>query len=166
MKDVLIHLESVSVCYPLEPLVEGSIKDIIVALFSRRAIRVGTVEANRKVSLDLSAGDRLGIIGANGAGIRTIAGIYPVPEGRVGEIIEFSGLGQFTDLPMKSYSAGMQVRLAFAISTAIESEVPLIDEVISAGDMELQHRARASVMIDKAHCMVIASHDITAFGVR
>ena len=57
-------------------------------------------------------------------------------------IAEFSELGDFLDMPVRCYSSGMLVRLAFAIATAIEPEILLVDEVLSAGDMAFQQKAR------------------------
>ena len=79
-------------------------------------------------------------------------------------IIAFSGLEARIDMPLKSYSAGMQVRLAFSISTAIASEILLIDEVIGAGDAEFQKRAkeRVSYLVRHAGCVVLVSHDLNS----
>ena len=80
------------------------------------------------------------------------------------EIIRFAGLEGFIDMPLRTYSAGMQVRLAFAISTAMGGGVLLIDEVLAAGDAEFAEKARARMceLIDTAQCMVLVSHDMGA----
>ena len=57
-------------------------------------------------------------------------------------IADFSELGDFLNMPVRYYSAGMLVRLAFSIATAIEPEILIIDEVLSAGDLEFQEKAR------------------------
>ena len=79
------------------------------------------------------------------------------------EIIEFTDIGQFIDYPIKTYSAGMLVRLAFAISTAIPGNILLLDEVIGAGDANFakKSRARINALIDNAEIMVLASHDFS-----
>ena len=59
-------------------------------------------------------------------------------------IAEFSELGDFLNMPVRYYSAGMMVRLAFSIATAIEPEILIVDEVLSAGDMAFQSKARAA----------------------
>jgi len=78
------------------------------------------------------------------------------------EIVEFAGLGEFIDMPMRAYSAGMVVRLGFAISTYLEGEVLLIDEVFGAGDANFQAKAsqRMSSLMDKAGILVMVSHDL------
>jgi lipopolysaccharide transport system ATP-binding protein len=76
-------------------------------------------------------------------------------------IADFSELGEFLDMPVRYYSTGMMVRLAFAISTAIDPDILLIDEVLGAGDMAFQIRARERMqeLIDKARVVVIVTHD-------
>jgi lipopolysaccharide transport system ATP-binding protein len=59
---------------------------------------------------------------------------------KVDEILEFVDLGKFIDYPIKVYSAGMQVRLAFAISTAVAGDILLLDEIIGAGDAAIPAR--------------------------
>ena len=79
------------------------------------------------------------------------------------EIIDFSELGEFIDYPIKAYSSGMLVRLAFAISTAVGGEILLIDEVLSAGDANFQKKARARMLniMDEAKLMVLVLHDMS-----
>jgi ABC-type polysaccharide/polyol phosphate transport system ATPase subunit len=78
------------------------------------------------------------------------------------EIAEFSELGDFLNMPVRYYSAGMLVRLAFSIATAIEPEILLVDEVLSVGDLAFQNKARQRMrdMMAKAHLMVVVSHDL------
>lgn len=78
------------------------------------------------------------------------------------EIEEFSELGDFLDTPVRYYSAGMSVRLAFSIATAAEPEVLLIDEVLSVGDLAFQMKAKERMrkMMDRASLMVMVSHDM------
>lgn len=80
------------------------------------------------------------------------------------EIADFSELGKFLDLPVRYYSAGMLVRLAFAIATAVEPEVLLIDEVLAAGDLAFQAKAarRLQEMVARARLLVVVSHDLAA----
>lgn len=77
-------------------------------------------------------------------------------------IAEFSELDKFLDMPVRYYSAGMLVRLAFSIATAVEPEILLIDEVLSVGDMAFQEKARQRMkdMMAKARIIVVVSHDL------
>src|SRR5438105_6690744 len=79
-------------------------------------------------------------------------------------IAEFSELGDFLNMPVRYYSAGMVVRLAFSIATAIDPEILLVDEVLSVGDLAFQHKARQRMgeMMAKAHLMVLVSHDLSS----
>jgi ABC-type polysaccharide/polyol phosphate transport system ATPase subunit len=81
-------------------------------------------------------------------------------------IADFSELGEFLDMPVRYYSAGMMVRLAFSIATAIEPEILIIDEVLSAGDMAFQHKARQRMrnLISSARAVVVVSHDLASIS--
>ena len=76
------------------------------------------------------------------------------------EIVEFCGLGEFIDLPVRTYSAGMYVRLAFAISTQFSPEVLLVDEIFGAGDAAFSRRAvdRMMQIVKNAGIFVLATH--------
>lgn len=78
----------------------------------------------------------------------------------VPEIADFSELGPYLDLPMRTYSAGMAMRLGFGVSTAIHPDIILMDEMISVGDARFASKAKARLhsMMDKAGILVIASH--------
>jgi lipopolysaccharide transport system ATP-binding protein len=77
------------------------------------------------------------------------------------EVADFSGLAEFLDVPIRTYSSGMAVRLSFAMATAMAPQVLLMDEWISAGDAEFITRAekRLSRLVTGADIMVIATHD-------
>lgn len=79
---------------------------------------------------------------------------------RTEEIIEFSELGEFIDMPFKSYSQGMGARLAFAIATTLDPEILLMDEWIGAGDASFQKKAtdRMNQLAERAGIIVLASH--------
>jgi lipopolysaccharide transport system ATP-binding protein len=81
---------------------------------------------------------------------------------KVQEIADFCELGRYLDIPVRFYSAGMQVRLAFSIATTIKPEILLVDEVLSAGDMAFQAKARQRMqeMMSRAKIMVVVSHDL------
>src|SRR5260370_6341667 len=81
-------------------------------------------------------------------------------------IADFSELGDFLNMPVRYYSAGMLVRLAFSISTAIEPEILLVDEVLGAGDMAFQAKARLRMqaMMNKAQLIVLVSYDLVSLN--
>lgn len=85
-------------------------------------------------------------------------------EMRYDEIVEFSELGRFIDMPLKHYSSGMQMRLGFAIATCVDPDVLLIDEVLAVGDEGFQRKCLARINhfrgSDKA--IVFVSHDLGA----
>lgn len=166
------------------------------------------VKALEDVSIALSRGDRLGIIGRNGSGkttlLHVLAGIIPPDRGRVvvegratnlininlgmqteasghknitlrglaagqpreaiearrAEIADFCELGDFLNMPIETYSAGMRMRLNFAIATAFEPEILLLDEWLSAGDAGFRAKASARMQsfVGKAGILVLASH--------
>jgi lipopolysaccharide transport system ATP-binding protein len=79
----------------------------------------------------------------------------------VEEIADFAGIGDFLHLPMRTYSSGMSMRLAFAVATSVESDIILMDEWLSVGDADfvIKAKARLTSLVDKARLVVIASHD-------
>lgn len=81
-------------------------------------------------------------------------------ESKTAEIAEFTSLGDYLHLPIRAYSSGMRIRLAFAISTAVEAELLLLDEVIGVGDAAFLEKANARLKAfqDKANIVFIASH--------
>lgn len=191
---------------------EKRIKDILIP-GSRKfnAFNMdGSVHALRDLSLTFHDGERIAIVGHNGAGksslLKMLAGIYPpttgtlTVDGRISsmfelatgfemesngwdniylrglmlgekpseikakmrEIAEFSELGDFLNMPVKYYSSGMFVRLAFSISTAIEPDILLLDEVVAAGDAAFIEKAtrRMNEMMDIAKIMVYVTHSM------
>ena len=83
-------------------------------------------------------------------------------EEKTQEIIDFAELGEFIDYPIKSYSSGMIIRLAFAISTMVQGDILLLDEIFGAGDAKFMNKARNRIMnlIESAKIMVFVSHDL------
>ncbi|NJR20115.1 MAG: ABC transporter ATP-binding protein, partial [Hyphomonadaceae bacterium] len=188
-----------------------SLKAALASMFRMNGNRpkVADIHALKNVTLDISAGERIGLLGHNGAGkstfLKMVAGLYPISSGTrdvsgtvralfdlslgfepdatgrenilyrgllLGlsprhmrsieeEIVTFADLGPFIDYPMKTYSAGMQVRLAFAISTCVGGDILLLDEVVGAGDANFMTKAKGRVMelVDRAEIMILAAHD-------
>ena len=79
----------------------------------------------------------------------------------VDEIVQFSELGDYIEMPFRTYSSGMAMRLAFAISTSISGDIILMDEWMSVGDADFSKKAGARLqrMLDQAKILVLASHD-------
>ncbi|MCX5913684.1 MAG: ABC transporter ATP-binding protein [Deltaproteobacteria bacterium] len=78
------------------------------------------------------------------------------------EIVEFSELLQFIDVPLKNFSSGMVARLAFSIATIVNPEVLLVDEILSMGDMRFQEKSEAKMrsMMEGGATVVFVSHNI------
>jgi lipopolysaccharide transport system ATP-binding protein len=216
MKQNRILLENVELFYSSLAFKERSIKALLASMLSlqRKKSAIRDVHALKNVSVEIRAGERVGLLGHNGAGkttfLKVLAGLYPIAsgrrivEGRVralfdlslgfepdasgrenilyrglllgltpkfmrrveAEIVAFADLGEFIDYPVKTYSAGMLVRLAFAVSTAVGGEVLLLDEVIGAGDESFKAKARQRIfaLIEQSEIVVLASHDLQALA--
>ncbi|HTV90748.1 MAG TPA: ABC transporter ATP-binding protein [Stellaceae bacterium] len=75
-------------------------------------------------------------------------------------IAEFTELGEYLRMPVRTYSSGMQVRLSFAIATALDPDILLLDEVLGAGDAQFMHKAQRRIesLMARASLLVLASH--------
>jgi ABC-2 type transport system ATP-binding protein/lipopolysaccharide transport system ATP-binding protein len=166
------------------------------------------VNALRDISFSLKEGDRLGLVGHNGAGksslLKVLAGIYQPTTGSVkvkGRIVStlnislgmepeatgfeniiirglllgmkraeinkkldgiaaFTELGEYLDMPVRIYSSGMTMRLAFATVTALDSDILLMDEVIGTGDAAFvdKTKKRLKEFMNRSKIIVLASH--------
>ncbi|RAK57861.1 ABC transporter ATP-binding protein [Phenylobacterium deserti] len=125
----------------------------------------GAIEVQGRIAalLDLSLGIDPSATGLDNIRLRgRIAGLSSREiEARMDEIASFTGLGPFLAMPVKTYSAGMQARLAFAAATAVEADVLLMDEWIAVGDSDFQKLAhkRLLKLVERAGILVLASHD-------
>lgn len=81
---------------------------------------------------------------------------------RAAGIYEFTGLSKFAELPLKYYSSGMYMRLAFAIATEVHPDILLIDEALGVGDAAFVAKAKARLrgLVDRSKVVVIVSHDM------
>jgi ABC-type polysaccharide/polyol phosphate transport system ATPase subunit len=128
------------------------------------AVSSGTLSITGKISvlfnisngLDLDKTGRENILGMGlllGLDRKEIIGIYS-------DVESFCELGDFMDLPVRTYSDGMKVRLSFAISSSLNPEILILDEAIGAGDARFLKKAteRANSLYSRARILVIASH--------
>jgi len=214
MKTNHIRLTEVNLSYSSVAFKERSIKSLLTSVFriDQKKQAIQDVHALKNISVEISSGERVGLLGHNGAGkstfLKVLAGLYPISGGKrevsgtvrslfdlslgfepdatgrenilyrgllLGlspkfmrsiehEVVEFAGLGEFIDYPIKTYSAGMQVRLAFAISTTVGGDILLLDEVIGAGDANFMAKAKQRILnlIEQSEILVLASHDFGA----
>jgi ABC-2 type transport system ATP-binding protein/lipopolysaccharide transport system ATP-binding protein len=199
------------------PIYNAAARSLRNSIFRRIGGKVGsnssdvvTVKALNDITMSVNPGDRLAILGHNGAGkstiLRVFSGAYEPSSGtaevsgsvssllditmgmdpeltgaenvilrgafvglsikeardRIAEIEEYSELGGFMNLPIRTYSSGMILRLAFAVSTVRHRDILLLDELISVGDRSFVAKARQRIetMIDGASILVLASHDL------
>ena len=211
-----IVLENVSLEYPVYNSGSFSLRHKLINAATGGRIFKGTsnimlVRALSGINLNINRGDRVGIVGHNGAGkttmLRCISGIYKPTSGSIHrsgslgtyleigagldpeltgfqnirrllilrgiyqkkaldryikDIVEFSELSDFLNLPVRTYSSGMQMRLIFSTVTAVTSEIMVMDEFFGTGDSSFQKKAteRLTKNIDQASILVFASHDI------
>lgn len=126
----------------------------------------GSIEVRGRIAplLDLSLGIDPTATGLENIRLRgRIAGLSAREiEDKMDEIGAFTGLGPFLAMPLKTYSAGMQARLAFAVATAVDADVLLMDEWIAVGDAQFQKIAhqRLLSLVERAGILVLASHDL------
>ena len=82
---------------------------------------------------------------------------------RMDDIIEFAGLGEFIDMPVRTYSSGMYSKLAFSITAILETDIMLIDEVLSVGDEKFKKKSyekMKSLISQRNRTVVIVSHNL------
>jgi len=84
--------------------------------------------------------------------------------GMVDQIHEFTGLREFEEMPLKYYSSGMYMRLAFAIATEVDPEILLIDESLGVGDAAFQEKAKARLrgLFERTKVVILVSHELDA----
>ncbi len=208
-----IDLRKVSVEFPIYNVNARSFKNKFLRLATGGAVvkdanKHMVVNALQDLTMTLQHGDRLGLVGHNGAGkstfLRLLAGVYEPTSGdmradghvspmldimhgieteftglenimqrgillgltraeikaKTQEIADFTGLGDYLSMPMRTYSSGMMVRLAFSISASIKPEILLIDEIFNAGDADFLDKAREKMihLLNQSSIVVMATH--------
>jgi lipopolysaccharide transport system ATP-binding protein len=216
MKENRISLTNVNLHYSAAAFGDRSLKSVLTRFVQakRDAGDKRDIHALKNISIDIGPGERVGLLGHNGAGkstfLKMVAGLYPVSAGirmvegtirsifEIGlgfepdatgrenilyrglllgltpkfmraiedEIVDFADLGEFIDYPIKTYSAGMLVRIAFAISTAVGGDILLLDEIIGAGDANFMIKARERIrrLVEQSEILILASHDLSSLA--
>ncbi|WP_159588036.1 ABC transporter ATP-binding protein [Chelativorans xinjiangense] len=138
---------------------------LLKVLYGIYAPTSGSVEVEGRVDalFNISLGFRREATGRRNIVLRGLMNGWNMDEieARMEDVIEFSELGDFIDLPFKTYSQGMAARLAFSVATSLDPEILLMDEWIGAGDPKFQDKARdrMSELAEKAGIIVLASHN-------
>ncbi len=81
---------------------------------------------------------------------------------KIDEIVDFSGLGEFIEVPIKNYSSGMKARLGFSIATVVEPDILILDEVLSVGDKKFRRKSENKIMsmFDRGVTVLFVSHSL------
>lgn len=211
--NVFIDINNLNVDFPVYSNTSRSIKkQLFKSNIFKRVTEIDSshvaVNALQNLNIRFNSGDRIGIVGKNGAGkstfLRVLNGIYQPSSGdlsvsgnlnalidiglgldseatgrenivlqglllrmpyaeilsKVDEIVAFSELGEFVDLPISSYSSGMLLRLAFSIYTATAPDILVMDEWLSVGDLVFQKKAEKRLldMVETSKIVIMASH--------
>ncbi len=125
----------------------------------------GEIEVTGKVAsmLSITLGMDFEATGYENIYLRaTVMGMRPSEiDPLIGEISEFSELGEYLDMPVRTYSSGMAMRLAFAVSTSVSADIILMDEWLNVGDPSFTEKAQARLarLLDQAKILVFASND-------
>ncbi len=145
----------------------GSGKSTVLKLISRIIhpnAGVITVQGRVAALLELGAGFHPDLTGRENIDLNgSILGLRRADiRSRVGEIVAFSELERFIDVPVRNYSSGMLMRLGFAVATAFQPEILLIDEVLAVGDQAFQDRCirRIHEIGREGATIVVVSHDL------
>lgn len=208
-----IKLSNVSVTFSIFNAKTRSVRNTLINAIGGKVNSIDNmvyINALDNINIEINEGERVGLIGHNGAGkstmLKLLSGIYEPTEGTaeikgytssltditmgmdpensgydniimrcilmgmtfrqakglIKEIIDFSELSEYIDLPTRTYSTGMYLRLAFTIATAVAPDILIMDEMIGAGDAAFIEKARirSLELVKKTKIMVLSSHDM------
>jgi ABC-2 type transport system ATP-binding protein/lipopolysaccharide transport system ATP-binding protein len=209
LAEIVIKVENVGMKFTLNQEKVDNLKEYFIK-FLKRQLKYTNFWAVKNVSFEVENGDKLGIIGLNGAGksilLKMISGVIKPTEGTIqikgtivpllelgsgfdpeytgkeniylkgallgyskkyldekyDEIVEFSELEDFINVPLKNYSTGMNARLAFSIATAINPQIMILDEVLSVGDAKFREKSleRMRSLLEEDVTVLFVSHTI------
>ncbi len=207
--EVIIKIQDVSMKYRLTTEKISSLKQYFIKTIKRQ-IKYEEFYALQDIDFEIKKGQKIGIIGLNGAGkstvLKIVAGVLKPSRGEVhvngqiapllelgagfdaeltgreniylngmilgyskkylnehlNEIIEFSELGKFIDVPIKNYSSGMKARLGFSIATITQPDILIVDEALSVGDIKFRKKCENKInsMIGSGATVLFVSHSI------
>lgn len=147
----------------------GAGKSTLLKLLSRiTAPTVGHAEVHGRIGslLEVGTGFHPELTGRENIFLNgSILGMdRPYIRGKFDEIVEFAGVGKFIDTPVKRYSSGMYLRLAFAVAAFLEPEVLIVDEVLAVGDAEFQQKClgRMGEVARDGRTVIFVSHNMGA----
>ncbi|OXS55922.1 hypothetical protein B1A99_22110 [Cohnella sp. CIP 111063] len=205
-----ITLENAGIDFPVGLMESGNLRSWIVSRFNSEKQKQSklTFEALSPINASFHDGERIGLIGSNGAGkttfLKMLAGVYLPTRGNiykegntstlfdlylgmddeasgyeniriassvlgfkqkeishvVKDVEQFTELGEALYRPLRTYSAGMRVRLAFCIATSIDTDIMLIDEIIGVGDNHFLEKAKQRMLnkVGQTKMLFLASH--------
>ena len=207
-QDIVIDVENVSMEFKKAQEKVDNLKEYCIKWVKRELKPKNKFKALDNVSFSVHKGERVGIIGFNGAGKSTIlkilSGVLKPTSGKIqtygtiapllelgagfdhnysgrenvflngailgysrefleskyDEILEFSELGDFIDIPIKNYSSGMVAKLGFSVATIVEPDVLILDEVLSVGDVKFQKKSgdKLKSMMGSGVTVLLVSH--------
>lgn len=211
-----VKLNNVSLRFRKHLAASGNLKEAAMRLLRppqwlrKQSADRGEFWGLRDITLSLEKGDRVGIVGHNGAGksclLKVISRIYRPSSGtldvdgriaplieigggfipelsgtenvflygailglkkkvireRLKEIVAFSGVEEFLDMPVKYYSTGMLLRLAFAVATEVEPDILIMDELFAGADTDFVDRAnkRLEKLVDRSPILILVTHEL------
>ena len=175
-----IVVENMSMMFNLNKEKVDNLKEYFIKLVTRKlhftefwalrdisfTVEKGKVRVNGIIApmLELGAGFDMNYSGKENVFLYGATMGYPRKfiESKYDQIVEFSELGDFIEVPVKNYSSGMRARLGFAIATAVEPEILILDEVLSVGDAKFRKKSEAKIrsMFDKGITVLFVSHSV------